>query len=171
MLSLSRILSSICDMSVSLSPFRVLINHLMCLLESSEYVRSSLLRQIVIKNIHLIRHTNVFSPSRISGTMTSADSLYIAVARLSHPYKVSWDKPLLFPRLPSQFTHWSYDCLLDFALFCKLIHPIRLRIVFLFVGLRFRYCFFYSLLTENETCKSLDSSLATTPIRTFTLEQ
>ena len=60
---------------------------------------------VLLEDIHLIRHTKVFSPSHVSGTMTSADSLYIVVTRLLHPYKVSWDKPLFFPRLPSQFNH------------------------------------------------------------------
>ena len=55
--------------------------------------------------------------------------------------EISRDKPLVFPRLPSQSTHTGYGCLLDFVTLGPLIRRIRLSIGFLFVGLRFRYPF------------------------------
>ena len=55
--------------------------------------------------------------------------------------EISRDKPPVFPRLPSQFTHTGYGCLLDFVTLGPLIRRIRLSIGFLFVGLRFRYPF------------------------------
>ena len=55
--------------------------------------------------------------------------------------EISRDKSSVFPRLPSQFTHTGYGCLLDFVTPCPLIRRIRLTIGFLFVRLRFCYPF------------------------------
>ena len=55
--------------------------------------------------------------------------------------ETSRDKPSVFPRLPPQFTHAGYGCLLGFVTSSPLIRRIRLSIGFLSVRLRFRYPF------------------------------
>ena len=63
-------------------------------------------------NIHSNRQIGLFGPSLFPGTMASADSShfdFLGVALC----EASWDKSLLFPRLPLWFTPWSYVCLLD----------------------------------------------------------
>ena len=77
------------------------------------------------------------------------DSYFVAAC------EVSRDKSRTFPRLPVQFTHQGYGCLLDFTAMCQLIRLIRLIIGrraislrdFLSVGPRFRYPFLSPLLT------------------------
>ena len=93
------------------------------------------------RNIHSNRQIGFFGPSLFLGTMASADSShfdFLGVALC----EASWDKSLLFPRLPLWFTPWSYVCLLGFVASCQLTRPKRLGITFLFVELRFRYHFF-----------------------------
>ena len=93
------------------------------------------------RNIHSIRQIGLFGPSLFLGTMASADFShfdFLGVALC----EVSWDKSMLFPRLPLWFTSWNYGCLLGFVVRCQLARPKRLGITFLSVGLRFRYHFF-----------------------------
>ena len=100
------------------------------------------------RNIHSIRQIGLFGPSLFLGTMASADSShfdFLGVALC----EVSWDKSMLFPRLPLWFTPWSYVCLLGFVASCQLTRPKRLGITFVFVGLRFRYHFFSRSVTGS----------------------
>ena len=100
------------------------------------------------RNIHSIRQIGLFGPSLFLGTMASADSShfdFLGVALC----EVSWDKAMLFPRLPLWFTPWSYVCLLGFVASCQLTRPKRLGITFVFVGLRFRYHFFSRSVTGS----------------------
>jgi hypothetical protein len=74
--------------------------------------------------------------------MASADfSQFVVTTADETACETSRDKPSVFPRLPAQFTHVGYGCLLDFAAFGQLIRHMRLNIGFLFVRLRFRYLF------------------------------
>ena len=113
-------------------------------------LRLPLFRLIYVSATSLIEHKHnifsrlvePFSPSRFLGTMTSADfSRFVVTADFS-VREISRDKSSVFPRLPSQFTHTGYGCLLDFVTVCSLIRRMRLSIRFLFVRLRFRYPFF-----------------------------
>ena len=100
------------------------------------------------RNIHSIRQIGLFGPSLFLGTIASADSShfdFLGVALC----EVSWDKSMLFPRLPLWFTPWSYVCLLGFVASCQLTRPKRLGITFVFVGLRFRYHFLSRFVTGS----------------------
>ena len=100
------------------------------------------------RNIHSIRQIGLFGPSLFLGTMASADSSHFDLLGVAL-CEVSWDKAMLFPRLPLWFTPWSYVCLLGFVASCQLTRPKRLGITFLFVGLRFRYHFFSRSVTGS----------------------
>ena len=100
------------------------------------------------RNIHSIRQIGLFGPSLFLGTMASADSSHFDFLGVAL-YEVSWDKSMLFPRLPLWFTPWSYVCLLGFVASCQLTRPKRLGITFVFVGLRFRYHFFSRSVTGS----------------------
>ena len=63
------------------------------------------------RNIHSNRQIGLFGPSLFLGTMTSADSSHFDFLGATL-CEASWDKSLLFPRLPLWFTPWSYVCLL-----------------------------------------------------------
>ena len=113
-----------------------------------------------MQDIHFDWRPKLFSPSRLPGTMASADfSQFVFPASLFDSYfvdvcEISRDKSRTFPRLPVQSTYQGYDCLLDFTAACQLIRLIRLVIgrcafssrSFLSVGPRFRYPFFSPLL-------------------------
>jgi len=83
-----------------------------------------------------------FGPSCLRSTMTSADFSQFAVATVCTACETSRDKPSIFPRLPARSTCMGYGCPLDFTTFSQLIRHTSLGIRFLFVRLRFRYCFF-----------------------------
>lgn len=76
-------------------------------------------------------------------TMASADfSQFVVTTADLSACETSRDKPVFFPRLPSQFTHMGYGYLSGFTISSQLTRHIRLIIRFLSVGLRFRYLFF-----------------------------
>ena len=85
--------------SAAFSPFCFRVNPLM-LLSSKPWLLLDLdARRTVTWNIHSNRQIGLFGPSLFPGTMTSADSShfdFLGVALC----EVSWDKSMLFPRLP-----------------------------------------------------------------------
>ena len=99
--------------------------------------------QFSVWNIHFKLTLWIVQPFTYYGTMASADFLQFVVTMVNFTTcKTSRDKPILFPRLPAWFTQQGYGYLLDFVALCQLIRLLRLSIKFLFVRLRFRYCFF-----------------------------
>ena len=83
--------------------------------------------------IHFDLRLKLFGPSRLCGTMASADFLQFVVTMASLCFalanstcKTSRDKPLTFPRLPARSTPQSCGYLLDFTASCQLIRLSRL---------------------------------------------
>ncbi len=71
--------------------------------------------------------------------LTSHSSLLLQIPLPVRPHGISRQSFLVYlPNLPNI----GYGCLLDFTTFCQLIRYVGLTIRFLFVRLRFRYCFF-----------------------------
>ena len=85
--------------SAAFSPFRFRVNPPAFLSSKPWLLLGQDARRIVTWNIHSNRQIGLFGPSLFPGTMTSADSShfdFLGVALC----EVSWDKSLLFPRLP-----------------------------------------------------------------------
>ncbi len=71
--------------------------------------------------------------------LTSHSSLLLQISPSVRPHRISRQSFLVYlPNLPTI----GYGCLLDFTTFSQLIRYVGLSIRFLFVRLRFRYCFF-----------------------------
>ena len=95
------------------------------------------------QDIHLLRTVKLFRPSRLLGTMASADfSQFVITTDRAPPVRPHGISPEPFPvyspdlRIKVTVAFWDFDA-------CgHLIHLIRLTIRFLFVEPRFRYCFF-----------------------------
>ena len=95
------------------------------------------------QDIHLRRTVKLFYPSRLLGTMASADFSQFVVttdrAPSVRPHGISPEPfPVYSPDLRIEVT----IAFLDFDALCHLIRSIRLDIRFLSVEPRFRYCFF-----------------------------